>query len=192
MKYTITSRFGDAEKFRGNHAHTGIDFFMKEGESLRAVESGVIHLKDFGDTNAGKTVLIETEDGRTLIYGHLSKFANIKEGQHVSEGDLIGYSGHSGFTVGHTGDHLHFGMKKGGEFLNPSQYIDKIQHMNDTVTHQVADKINFFDSMQQHMNVLTDMAKHSTINLIQFFSSTDYTPFIKFFENVLQFIFFNV
>lgn len=187
MKYTITSRFGDRESFR-DHAHRGIDLKMNEGEPLKSITDGEIIIRDFGTQNAGKTIIIDGEDGRQYIYGHLSKF-NVVEGQHVSEGDLIGLSGNTGFS---TGAHLHFGVKEGNRFINPDPFVNKIQHMNDTVTHQVANKINFFDSMQQHMNVLTDMAKHSTINLIHFISSTDYTPFIKLFQNVLQFIFFNI
>lgn len=187
MKYTITSRFGDRESFR-DHAHRGIDLKMNEGEPLKSIADGEIIIRDFGGHNAGKTIIINGEDGRQYIYGHLSKF-NVTEGQHVSEGDLIGLSGNTGFS---TGAHLHFGVKEGNRFVDPAPFVNKVQHMNDTVTHQVADKINFFDSMQQHMNVLTDMAKHSAINFIHFFSSTDYTPFVKFFQNVLQFIFFNI
>jgi hypothetical protein len=190
MSYQITSRFNDKESFR-DHLHTGYDFAMEEGEPLRAIENGIIHLKNFGDANAGKTVLIELENGRTLIYGHLSKFANLKEGQRVSEGDLIGYAGHSGFTVGNSGNHLHFGVKEDGNFINPSSYIEKIQHMNDVIQQNIPTKTNFFDMFKDHMDLIGETANQMKVHLISIILSTDYTPFIKFFENVFQFIFFN-
>jgi hypothetical protein len=187
MKYKITSKYGNFENFR-NHSHTGIDFKMNEGEPLKSIQDGIIEkVVDYGSQNIGKGVLVKFEDGRTAIYGHMSDIT-VQQGQYVSAGDLIGYSGNTGFS---TGAHLHFGIKENGDFLDPSPYIDKIQHMNDVIQHQTT-KVNFFDSMQQHMNVLTDMVKDSAVNLVHFAISTDYTPFIQFFENILQFVFFNI
>jgi len=57
-------------------------------------------------------------------YGHLSKF-NVKQGQSVKKGDVIGYVGNTGMS---TGNHLHFVVKvknKQGtwEYVNPLNYI---------------------------------------------------------------------
>lgn len=124
MKYKITSNFLAKESFR-SHAHNGIDFSMPIGTPLRAIQDGVVKLADYGDINAGKTILLHTES-KTFIYGHLSKFI-AKNGQHVKAGDIIGYSGNTGFS---TGAHLHFGVKEGGRYIDPSPYVDFIQNMN--------------------------------------------------------------
>ncbi|WP_442636591.1 M23 family metallopeptidase [Rossellomorea marisflavi] len=181
MKYTITSRFGDHEPFR-DHVHTGVDFKMDVGEPLKAIEEGVIHIKDFGAANAGKTIILETDNGIQLIYGHLSEF-NVVEGQHVSAGDLIGLSGNTGFS---TGAHLHFGVKEGNRFVDPAPFIEKIQHMNESGS--PIPKTNIMEYLQQHINVLTESMKETAVNLIML---TDYSPVIKLFENLFKFIFFN-
>lgn len=108
MTYRITSRFLEKEPFR-SHPHTGYDFAMPEGTPIRSITDGIIHLVDYGNKNTGKTIFVQWGDGKTAIYGHLSKFA-VKEGQHVKARDLLGYSGNTGHS---TGAHLHFGLKGG-------------------------------------------------------------------------------
>jgi hypothetical protein len=85
---------------------------------------------------------------------------SVQNGQHVQAGDLLGHAGNTGFS---TGSHLHFGLKNGeGQFLDPSPYIENIQNMNTTIVQHVPQvtKLNFFDYMQQHMNVLSDLKMH--------------------------------
>jgi hypothetical protein len=152
------------ESFRSS-GHKGIDFYMPEGTPLRSIQDGYISkIVDYGNQNVGKGVFVKWEDGKTAIYGHLSKFGSFKEGDKVHTGDLIGYSGHSGNVVGKTGNHLHFGLKENGHFIDPSPYIDNIQNMNTTIVQHVPDviptKINFFDYMQSHMNAISDLKMH--------------------------------
>lgn len=125
MTYEITSRFLEQEPFR-TRPHMGIDFKMDIGTPIRSIKDGIVHLADYGNKNAGKTIFVHWEDGKTAIYGHLSRFA-VKEGQYVKAGDLIGYSGNTGHS---TGTHLHFAIKEGGRFIDLSPYIDLIQNMN--------------------------------------------------------------
>lgn len=189
--YKITSRFGQQESFRVK-PHSGYDFKMEIGEPIRSIKEGVVRIHDFGNVNAGKTVFVEWEDGKTAIYGHLNDFA-VQNGQHVQAGDLLGHAGNTGFS---TGSHLHFGLKENGHFIDPSPYIEKIQHMNDPTyfVQQSADmvnlKVNFFDYMSQHMNSLGGLFTDMKIQFIHLFISTDYTPFIKLIQHILQFIFF--
>ena len=121
MKFIITSPFGAKESFR-NHAHNGIDIRMEEGTPLSAIQDGVIKLADYGDANAGKTIFLEMSDGTTAIYGHLSEFI-AKTGDKVRTGDLIGYSGNTGFS---TGEHLHFAIKDNGAFVDPTPFIEQV------------------------------------------------------------------
>jgi murein DD-endopeptidase MepM/ murein hydrolase activator NlpD len=121
MAYKITSRFMQQESFRSS-GHKGIDFYMEEGTPLRSIQDGYIsRIVDYGNQNVGKGIFVKWEDGKTAIYGHLSKFGSFKVGDKVNTGDLIGYSGHSGNVVGKTGYHLHFGLKSedGQRFLDP-------------------------------------------------------------------------
>lgn len=186
MSYKITSYYGQKESFRST-GHSGIDFSMPDGTPLRAIKDGIIHLKDFGDKNAGKMIKINGEDGKDYIYGHLSKFS-VNEGQIVNKGDIIGYSGNTGFS---TGSHLHFGVKEGTKFIDPSAYIPDIQNMNQFVTntqHLIQTKMNFFDFMQQHMTSLSDLK----LNLIHFFILSDYIPLIQILKNLVKIFFINI
>ncbi|AMQ66502.1 metallo-endopeptidase [Bacillus phage Shbh1] len=174
ITYRITSRFGDQESFRV-HEHKGIDFAMPEGTELRSLINGKVRIADYGNTNAGKTIFIEGEDGRTYIYGHLSDF-NVVQGQEVSTGELIGWSGNTGYS---TGPHLHFGIKEGGAYIDPEPVAHIIQDMNEglkqlyTQNQQIIDNRSFLDTftvgdfsqiLQQFNEVLSQM-KFNLISL---------------------------
>jgi len=196
--YRITSTFGARESFRAK-PHSGIDLKMEEGTPLKSIRDGVIEkIADYGEkVNAGKCIQVKWEDGKTAIYGHLSKFGQFQEGQTVHTGDIIGYSGNTGFS---TGAHLHFGLKEGGKILDPTPYISDIQHMNElNPIHHIAQhtpeitqtKINFFDFMSQHMNSMNGLLSDLKVQFIHIITLTDYSPFIKFLQHIFQFIFFN-
>jgi hypothetical protein len=175
--YKITSMFQQQESFRIK-PHSGIDFKMEIGEPIRSIKDGVITIKDFGNVNAGKTVFVKWSDGKVAIHGHLNDFA-VQNGQIVKAGDLLGHAGNTGFS---TGSHLHFGLKEGGRFIDPSPYIENIQNMNTTIIQHAPDiKLNFFDYMSQHMNVLSDLKLH-LINL------SDNTLLIQISKQLLQFV----
>lgn len=187
MSWKITSRFMQQESFR-NRGHSGIDFSMPNGTELRSIKDGYISkIVDYGSQNVGKGVLVKWNDGHTAIYGHLSKFANIKVGDRVKAGDLIGYSGNSGHVIGANGGyHLHFGLKNAeGKFVDPSAFISDIQNMNTNIVQHVPEitnvKLSFFDYMQQHMDSLTNLK----LNLIHL----PYDTFIiQIGQQILQFI----
>lgn len=171
MKYKITSGFWEKENFR-DKPHTGIDFKMEIGEPLRSIKDGVAHIYDYGNKNAGKTVIIEGDDGKKYIYGHLSEF-KVQDGQIVNKGDMIGLSGNTGNS---TGAHLHFGLKDAsGKFIDPSSYIDLIQNMNNPnfikqhVKQHVADtiqKTNFSDFVQQHADIFNKSMEILKVQLV--------------------------
>lgn len=186
MNYRITSRFGQQESFR-THGHSGIDFAMNKGEPIRSIKEGIVRIADYGNVNAGKTVFVKWEDGKTAIYGHLNDFA-VKNGQHVQPGDLLGHAGNTGHSFG---NHLHFGLKEDGHFIDPSPYISDIQNMNvkqyaqnivEHITEPTQLKVNFFDYMHQHMNVLSDLKLHLISHL-----PYD-TLLIQISKQILQFI----
>jgi hypothetical protein len=122
MKVRITGRYGEVDHLHPN-GHTGIDLGLSEGTPLRSVFDGVVErVVDYGSENIGKGVIVRFADGREGIYGHLSDI-KVKAGQLVSEGDIIGLSGNTGFS---TGAHLHFSLKENGHFIDPTPLAEKV------------------------------------------------------------------
>lgn len=113
----VTQVFGDTEFSRANpgayngKGHNGVDFGASIGTPIKAAASG--RVLGTGDTDTvcprasyGKWVLIEHGNGLTSLYAHLS-LIKTAAGQNVSTGQVIGYSGNTGYS---TGPHLHFGL----------------------------------------------------------------------------------
>jgi hypothetical protein len=99
--------------------HKGVDFAIQSGTSVPSIGDGIVKsVTDEGAKSFGKSVTIHQTDGTDAIYGHLSKF-NVKEGQTVHVGDIIGYSGSTGDS---TGPHLHLQVMQNGKAINPLQY----------------------------------------------------------------------
>jgi hypothetical protein len=124
MKFRVTSLYGALEEFR-DHPHSGIDISMPIGtDVLSPVEGVVQRIVDYGNENIGKGVIVQTDDGKEIIFGHLSEI-HTKVGEHVSIGEKIAESGNTGFS---TGPHLHMGMKdSAGHFVDPQPVLDVMQ-----------------------------------------------------------------
>ncbi|MBK9293809.1 MAG: M23 family metallopeptidase [Oligoflexia bacterium] len=97
-------------------AHLGVDFALPEGSPIYAPRSGTV--KEVARRRgAGNYVSIEHEDGYISIYNHLqSAHKDLKEGQKVIPGQVIGYVGCTGFC---TSPHLHFAVRRGKMMYNP-------------------------------------------------------------------------
>jgi murein DD-endopeptidase MepM/ murein hydrolase activator NlpD len=96
--------------------HYGVDFGAPTGAPVVAIAEGVVELaRNTG--GGGNTVRVRHASGYESEYLHLSAFGSgIRPGVHVSQGQLIGRVGATGLA---TGPHLHFGLKKNGEHVNP-------------------------------------------------------------------------
>jgi Peptidase family M23 len=143
MKFRLTSEYGELSLVR-DHLHRGIDLAMPENTTLRSIADGVVErVVDFGNANIGKGVMIRHDDGTVAIYGHLNE-VDVKPGQHVHAGDVIGLSGNTGHS---TGPHLHFGMKDAqGNFVDPTPIAERVDAMsgNDSIGQWALDKYNAF------------------------------------------------
>ena len=97
---SVTGFYNDAYKF-----HNGIDLAAYYGAPIRAALDGVVTASgDNGKYAYGEWLAIRHSNGLTTLYAHLSaKAASV--GQAVSQGQIIGYEGSTGFV---TGPHLHF------------------------------------------------------------------------------------
>jgi murein DD-endopeptidase MepM/ murein hydrolase activator NlpD len=103
----------------GESLHEGIDLASTEKAPVQAANNGVIVFT--GPLGIyGSTVIIDHGLGMISLYGHLSSI-QVKVGQSVKLGDAIGNTGMSGLAGG---DHLHFGIMVGGQFVNPIEWWD--------------------------------------------------------------------
>ena len=98
-------------------AHLGVDYAAPVGTPVWAAASGVVSFRG-PSGGAGNLVMIRHDSGIETAYMHLSKFASIKVGQKIDAKTVIGYVGTTGLS---TGPHLHFGVKKNGEFVDPTK-----------------------------------------------------------------------
>ena len=95
---------------QGLHWYNAIDFSNRRcGELVFAAAGGEIQKTGYHSV-AGKYIRILHPNGVVTFYGHLSSIL-VVPGQRVSQGEVLGYSGNTGFTVGATGCHLHFEVR---------------------------------------------------------------------------------
>jgi murein DD-endopeptidase MepM/ murein hydrolase activator NlpD len=97
--------------------HKGIDFAAALGTPVRASGDGVV---DFSGTQGGygNLVVIKHWSNYTTAYAHLSRFSNLRKGAKVSQGDVIGYVGSTGWS---TGAHLHYEFRINNEARDPTK-----------------------------------------------------------------------
>jgi len=97
--------------------HYGMDFTAPTGTDVFATGNGIV--KEVGrESGYGNTVLIDHGYGYETMYGHLYK-ANVKVGQVIKRGDVIGFVGSTGAS---TSPHLHYEVMKNGQKVNPQNY----------------------------------------------------------------------
>ena len=128
------SLFGDKRyymaggKVVAESLHMGVDLASHANAAIEAANNGIVVF-----TGAlgiyGNTVIIDHGLGVFSLYGHLSSIETAV-GKNVKREELIGHSGLSGLAGG---DHLHFSIIVGGQFVNPLEWWDP---------HWIEDNIN--------------------------------------------------
>jgi murein DD-endopeptidase MepM/ murein hydrolase activator NlpD len=107
------------------HFHTGLDVLGPPDAPVHASADGVVALATATQDGIGRLVgygnyvVIAHPDGFFTLYGHLQSVA-VKEGQVVHQGQIIGIEGSTGLS---TGPHVHFEIRRGGQFLDPAPYL---------------------------------------------------------------------
>ena len=121
---TLSSLYGGRkDPINGRSSnHTGIDIPAARGTPIYAAKSGVVTTSVYGSGSYwsyGNFVLISHKDGTSTLYAHMSS-RNVKEGQTVRQGDVVGYVGTTGRS---TGNHLHFEVRVNGKRTDPLNYF---------------------------------------------------------------------
>jgi len=98
--------------------HSGMDFTAPTGTDIYATGDGVVVAVQSSQRGLGKHIIIDHGFGYSSIYAHLSNF-NIRNGQKVHRGDVIGYVGNTGTSVA---NHLHYEIKLNGRNIDPVNY----------------------------------------------------------------------
>lgn len=106
--YYITQEYGAtkfAQRAYKTKFHNGIDFRASIGTSITAVEDGKVRMVgNNGRIQYGRYIVIEHANNLSSLYAHLSSQI-VGNGEIVKRGQIIGYSGNSGYSIG---SHLHF------------------------------------------------------------------------------------
>ncbi len=99
--------------------HYGIDFTAPTGTEIYVTGDGVVEQIESSHRGYGNSVIVNHGFGIKTLYAHMDRF-NIKQGQKVKRGDVIGFVGNSGLS---TAPHLHYEVLRTGEKVNPINYF---------------------------------------------------------------------
>ncbi len=108
-----TDPFTKARKF-----HWGMDFTARRGTPVYASGDGVVSRADNTASGYGKHIRIDHGYGYESLYAHLYDY-NVRRGQRVKRGDLIGFVGSTGRSEA---PHLHYEIFKDNERINPINF----------------------------------------------------------------------
>lgn len=119
----VTSSFSSSRKhpiLGYSRAHNGVDYHAPSGAPVTSVAPGVV-ISAGWTSGGGRTVKVRHPNGYETEYLHLSSIATYA-GARIGQGELVGRVGMTGLA---TGPHLHYGLKKNGNYVNPV-----IEHRN--------------------------------------------------------------
>ena len=116
---TVTSIYGAREEvFENVGYHTGVDIANILNTPVASATDGVVVLAQSMDKYYGNNIEIE-KDGVIFKYAHLNEI-DVKEGDKIKQGDIIGLMGSTGAS---TGSHLHFEIRINGRSVDPELLI---------------------------------------------------------------------
>lgn len=123
--------------------HAGMDFTAPTGTPIYATGDGKVIQADAANRGYGNHVRIKHGYGYVTLYAHMSKF-NCKVGQKVKRGDVIGYVGNTGKSVG---PHCHYEVRKNGNPINPVNF-----YFNDLTPEQYAKMLELANDPTQSLD----------------------------------------
>lgn len=120
----MSSTFGERRSYNGGTpgqcGHEGSDFAVPEGTPVYAPADGIVAMASKLNVR-GNIVLLNHGQGVYSGFFHLSQI-NVKPGQRVQAGDVLGLVGTTGFS---TGDHLHWSLWVNGIYVNPLEWTTR-------------------------------------------------------------------
>ncbi len=99
--------------------HAGMDFTAPMGTEVYASGDGTVESVQSGKRGMGNYIIINHGFGYQSLYAHLDSF-NVREGQKVGRGDVIGFVGNTGMSVA---PHLHYEIKMNGANVDPVNFF---------------------------------------------------------------------
>ena len=119
----VTSCFGPRSLAGALAHHQGVDIAAPVGTRVLASKTGVVkhYWISTSSTGYGTRVLLVHPDGMHTLYAHLLPELQLRVGQTLAQGGVVGLSGNTGFS---TGPHLHFEiLDDKGRAHDPAQYL---------------------------------------------------------------------
>lgn len=117
----VSSRFNPSRKhpvLNRIRAHRGVDYAAPTGTPVRAAGDGRVQFRGVKG-GYGNAIELSHAGGVVTVYGHMSRFAkNLRAGQRVTQGQVIGYVGQTGLA---TGPHLHYEYRVHGAYKDPQK-----------------------------------------------------------------------
>ena len=104
--------------YKTRKLHTGMDFSAKSGTPIYATGDGKILAVKKSRKGYGNHVIIDHSYGYKTLYAHMKR-SIVHKGQDVKRGEVIGYVGSTGTSVG---PHLHYEVIKDGKKINPVNF----------------------------------------------------------------------
>ncbi len=98
--------------------HAGMDFTAPSGTDIYATGNGTVAAVISSMRGLGNHIILNHGFGYTSVYGHLER-ANVRTGQKVSRGDIIGFVGSTGLSIA---PHLHYEIKLNSNNVDPVNY----------------------------------------------------------------------
>ena len=122
----VTSKFGMREHplFGDERPHTGIDIGAQAGAEVIAADSGTVAVATYS-SSYGNYVTIYHSNGDYTLYAHMSSLT-VTAGQNVTQGDVIGYVGSTGWASG-----PHFEIRVNGSTVDPTSYFSGLSYAPD-------------------------------------------------------------
>jgi len=114
----ITRGFDTSQNY-GKEKHDGVDIAVKNGTPVVAAATGEVAFAGW-DKDLGNMIILDHGNGYKTVYGH-NQSIMVGLGDKVFKGKTIALSGNSGHS---SAPHLHYGIIKDGEPVDPSPYID--------------------------------------------------------------------
>lgn len=115
-KGRVTSKYGP----RRRRIHQGTDIDLETGDPIYATFDGRVRHTTYIARGYGNLVIIRHDNGLETFYAHLSEI-NVKPGDWVTAGQVIGKGGNTGRS---TGSHLHYEIRYKGQSFDPERLID--------------------------------------------------------------------